>query len=347
MTELWLGIIVLTFIALAVPLLPLVKAGCANGPRSWPLMAGISLLLPLLAISLYLYLGESRGLAQQLQAQQQKQQLAKEVQQLGDIKGIIAKLKQRLEQTQDPYGWLLLGRLYLKTQAFSEAEAALAQAKQLAPQNTDILLSYAQAYYFQHGQNLNQETQADLMQVLQKDPQQGDALNLLALSFYKQGNLAQALHYWRQLLSLLPPEDDYAKMLRQQIATVEQKTKSTATAGIALKIQVTLSPALRQTVNQNDTVFIYAQNPQGPPMPLAVTRRQVKDLPLKVVLDESMAMLPDMTLASVPQVKIVARISKTGQAVAAAGDLIGEQNAVDVRHPPAIIQLEINRSLGN
>ena len=55
-------------------------------------------------------------------------------------------------------------------------------------------------------------------------------------------------------------------------------------------------------------------------MPLAVQRLTVADLPLTLMLDDSMAMAPGMNLSSVDAVTITARISLTGNPVAQSGD---------------------------
>jgi cytochrome c-type biogenesis protein CcmH len=78
----------------------------------------------------------------------------------------------------------------------------------------------------------------------------------------------------------------------------------------------------------NDTVYIFARAASGPRMPLAIVRKQVKDLPATVVLDDSTAMDPAMKLSSMPEVVVVARVSKSGDAIAKAGDLEGTSEPV-------------------
>ena len=91
----------------------------------------------------------------------------------------------------------------------------------------------------------------------------------------------------------------------------------------SIKVAVKLSPALAGKAAPGDTVFIFARAAQGPKMPLAIVRMQMKDLPTTVTLDDSMAMVPDMKMSSFPQLVIGARISKTGDAIPKPGDLEG------------------------
>jgi len=65
-------------------------------------------------------------------------------------------------------------------------------------------------------------------------------------------------------------------------------------------------------------------------MPLAILRKQGRDLPVKFTLDDSMAMAPQMKLSAFPRVVIGARVSKTANATASPGDLQGLSQAVTV-----------------
>jgi len=94
-------------------------------------------------------------------------------------------------------------------------------------------------------------------------------------------------------------------------------------AAATMKVTVSLSPEMAKKAAPDDVVFIFARAAQGPRMPLAIVRKQVKDLPTTVVLDDTQAMSPGMNLSSVPEVVVVARISKSGDAKAQNGDLEG------------------------
>mgnify|MGYP001597388133 CR=1 FL=1 len=97
----------------------------------------------------------------------------------------------------------------------------------------------------------------------------------------------------------------------------------TALPARSIKVTVKLSPTLAAKAAPGDVVFIFARAAQGPKMPLAIVRKQAKELPITVTLDDSMAMVPDMKMSSFPELVIGARISKSGDAITKPGDLEG------------------------
>jgi cytochrome c-type biogenesis protein CcmH len=113
-------------------------------------------------------------------------------------------------------------------------------------------------------------------------------------------------------------------------ATSEPTAPQTASAAGTVEGRVTLAPALAAKASPDDTVFVFARAAQGPRMPLAILRKQVKDLPFDFKLDDAMAMSPQTKLSSVPTVIVGARVSKSGNAIAQAGDLQGLSKPVDV-----------------
>ena len=96
----------------------------------------------------------------------------------------------------------------------------------------------------------------------------------------------------------------------------------------AVSGRISLAPALAAQAAPDDTVFIVARAAEGPRMPLAVLRKQVRDLPLSFMLDDSMAMAPTAKISDHAQVIVIARISKSGDAMPKAGDLSGQSAPV-------------------
>ena len=108
-----------------------------------------------------------------------------------------------------------------------------------------------------------------------------------------------------------------------QAAAAPEARENVAQGNEQISGTVTLSAALNAKAGPTDTVFVLARAAQGPKMPLAVMRKQVKDLPLKFTLDDSMAMSPQMKISSFDQVVVVVRVSKSGNAMPQPGDLQG------------------------
>jgi cytochrome c-type biogenesis protein CcmH len=94
--------------------------------------------------------------------------------------------------------------------------------------------------------------------------------------------------------------------------------------------EVTLAPELMRQAKPDETVFIFARAVDGPPLPLAVIRTTVKELPLRFTLDDSMSMAPTARLSMHRQVVVSARVSRSGQAMPQPGDLIGTVQPVAV-----------------
>ena len=106
-------------------------------------------------------------------------------------------------------------------------------------------------------------------------------------------------------------------------ATMPAAKKSSTKAGATLKVAVSLSPAVAKQAAPDDVVYVFARAVNGPRMPLAIVRAQVKDLPTTIVLEDSQGMGQGMTLSNAPEVIVVARVSKSGMANAQNGDLEG------------------------
>lgn len=314
-----------------------------NHDSSRGLAAILVVILPIAAIFLYWHWGSSQQVTRWLQAKRQAAVVQTEIHQLGSVANIIAALQLRLQQTPNSAtGWYLLGKLYFSQQQYQNAVDALAKANQIKPNDPKILLQYAESLFFMNNRTVNPPTKFILQQLLQVSPGNVNAINLLALGAYRSGDYQTAIQNWQQLLPQFPQNSADAKNLLAMIAMAQQKLGHHQ-AIINLSVSVNLAKNLEQKVAPDETVFIYAKAVSGPPMPLAVVRKQVKDLPITVTLNQNAAMLPSMSLANFKTVKIIARISKSGQAIPQSGDLEGESGVVDTQQHKGIIDIEIDR----
>jgi hypothetical protein len=114
-------------------------------------------------------------------------------------------------------------------------------------------------------------------------------------------------------------------------------------AGMAVSGEVSLSNALRGKVPAGSTLFIVAKSVDSPGAPVAVYRGSVGAWPVTFTLDDSQSMLPGRNLSSAGRVTIEARISQSGQAVPASGDLRGSSGVINPadRHPLKILIDEV------
>ena len=189
---------------------------------------------------------------------------------------------------------------------------------------------------------------------LQDRPQDAEGWAMLARSYAVLGRHAQALPAFERAMALRP-EDGALRAAYASSMALSKPLPGTAPdqpeAGAALAApsaavskgtlsgRVTLSSAVAKLVSPDDTVFIFARAAQGDRTPLAVLRKQVKDLPLRFTLDDSMGMSPQNRLSAAGQVVVSARISKSGQPMPQAGDIAGQAAPVSVGTSDLAIEL--------
>lgn len=122
-------------------------------------------------------------------------------------------------------------------------------------------------------------------------------------------------------------------------------TGGTAAAGPRLTGRIELDPVLAGKAAPEDTVFVVARGldgqdePIGPPV--AVKRLRVADLPHDFSLDDSAAMTPAATLSKQPRVRVIARVSASGSARPAPGDLEG--SSPPVSHDATGVTVRLDR----
>ena len=313
-----------------------VAAPATAPPSSGRYLAiAIAIALPVVAGLLYWHLGQPQGIGAAHHAAPDPSSLT-----LDDFKAMTQKLAERMAKNpDDPVGWLMLGRAYKALQRFPEAEQALAEADRRKPNDPEILVEYGEAMALTHGRHLAGAPMRLVERALKIDPDNQRALTLAGSAAFEAHDYRHAIGYWERLLKQpgLDPELGQAlqagiaqaRLLQAGGASPPKVAASPTTAGKeTIRGEVKLNEALASRASPDDTVFIFARAAQGPPMPLAVVRKQVKDLPVRFTLDDSMAMAPNLKLSAFPEVVITARISKSGNAKAQSGDLQGASQAV-------------------
>ena len=285
-----------------------------------------ALLVPVLGLGLYLQWG---GLDQVQQSRELAQMAPRS----------MSEMTERLEQSvksrpEDPEGWYFLGRTYMAQERAADAAKAFAEAVRLAGREPALLGQWAQAQYFAQNKQWSESLQQLTDEALQADPEEVTSLGLLGIAGYEAGRYADAVRYWERLVAALPAEDPSREAIQSGIARAREQlgdaapavAATPAPAAASLKVRVELDAALNDKVQPGDAVFVFARVLSGPPMPLAVKRLTVADLPAEVSLSDSDAMMPQLKLSKFPQVQLVARVSRAGNATA--GEWIGRSASV-------------------
>jgi len=292
-----------------------------------PWVAGVA--IPLAAVAVYFGVGSPRMIERAAEHAITTQQ----------IEGMVARLAAKLRENPDDLdGWKLLGRSYSALGRFSESAAAYAQAATKAPRDAQLLADFADSLAMSRGQKMAGEPEKLVLRALEIDPENLKALALAGTAQYERKDFKGAASTWRRMLPLVPPGGEDARAIQSNVDEAlamagvapapAAKEAPAARAARALRGEVRLSEKLRREASPDDTVFIFARAVEGPPMPLAVLRKRVRDLPVTFALDDSMAMAPQAKLSGFPRVVVSARVSKSGGATPQPGDLQGASGAV-------------------
>lgn len=323
--------------------------------------AVVLIVLPLLAILIYQYLGDPAALQDQPENTVQNMPAGHPALTEGasqpSVDAMVARLAERLDQQpDDPQGWFMLGRSYMALERYPEAVQAFERLQQLVGDDPEVLVSYADALGMMQGGRLSGRPLELIEQALAMQPDHPTGQWLAGMAYREQGKYQQAIDHWQRAKQLLQADAGAQAELQNLIASTRQQAGLAVPADsqpaeampaiMAARITVTveLDPALKEQVSAEDTVFILARAISGPPMPLAVARKQVKDLPLTVTLDDAMAMMPAMRLSKFPEVSVVARVSRSGTPQAQSGDLEGVVTPVRPARQPTV-QVRIDRKI--
>lgn len=242
---------------------------------------------------------------------------------------------------RDADSLLVLARSYTELERYKDAARTYNKLTQLVPNEAQLWADFADILAMANGKNLSGHPTLLLDTALKLDPNNPKALVLAGTAAMGRGDYPAAIHHWGNLLKRVPKDSEDAKMLENGIqqardfaaqdksskpalrTPVLEEKKPAAAGSERITGTVTLSAALAGKTNPNDTLFVLARAVKGPKAPLAVIRAQVRDLPLQFTLGDSMAMTPQTMLSNFDKVVVVARVSRSGDAIPQPGDLQG------------------------
>jgi cytochrome c-type biogenesis protein CcmH len=250
---------------------------------------------------------------------------------------------------KDAVSWLGLAELKRTQRDFAGAVAAYEKARDLKGMTADAWADYADALASQAGGSLGGPAAAAIEQALKMDKNHAKALWLKATLAVNERRYDDAARLWKQLRGVLPAGSPDITIIDANLAESEQLRSAgvPAPAAAAAKIAgtVEVDPGLMAKVTPGMTLFVYAKTEQAGGPPVAVFRQAVDRWPVRFVLDDTLAMMPARQLSNFDRVVVEARLSKTGQAIAASGDLQGKGVTVDTRSGQPVA-LRISQVIG-
>jgi cytochrome c-type biogenesis protein CcmH len=281
---------------------------------------------------------------------------------MAKIESMVNRLIDHLKaQPDDADGWQMLARTYAALGKQQPAVDAFKQAEKLRPTDPTLLADYAVAVALNNNKDLEGEPRALIERALKANPKHPKALALAGTAAFGRKDYKLAVDYWEQLAKVEPPDSPMAEQIRESIAearqmagmpaaapnsnaAAESSKAGPAAATAQVSGTVSLADKLKGRVSPDDTVFVFARAAEGSRMPLAIIRKQVKDLPFDFKLDDSLAMSPAARLSGAGKVIVGARVSKSGNAMPQSGDLQGLLQNVSVGQTD--LNLKIDSEVG-
>ncbi|MDO6682517.1 c-type cytochrome biogenesis protein CcmI [Oceanobacter sp. 5_MG-2023] len=306
---------------------------------SWIMLGGMVVVALLASVMLYSIWGADNALRASalLNKGEQVELTMPERQQL------MQRLAAEADHDPDNLEWAYLNaRLLNASGEYQQAVDAFGEILEALPEDAvsdraATLTLMAEAKFFAADQQADEATYALLDEALSLNPQSRQALGMAGILAFELGKHERAINHWKALWQGLPegPESQVlAQGIRraaEQLATQDIIVDLAWLERVGLTVAVDISAEARAAVKPDDLVFVLARAVTGPPLPLAVQRLTVADLPTQVTLTDAQAMAPGMTISDFEQLTLIARVSRTGQPTAQPGDWQDERSPVDHR----------------
>lgn len=206
-------------------------------PLSRMKQALLTMLITISATALYGWLGAYPQLAKRAE-KLKDQTLARQV--LASVhgkSGLIQQLEKKIQSqhgAQRAKGHYLLAKLYASEGQWLQAVDNFKQAYLLQPEQSSYQINLAYALWQQNHQQQTSQSLNLFKGLLEKDPNQVDALTMLAMDAYQNKHYEQAILYWRRLLSLAPPNSKDSRSIEAAIDKARQLRENKTSASSTL-----------------------------------------------------------------------------------------------------------------
>lgn len=244
--------------------------------------------------------------------------------------------EQAARQPNNPNVWSALFPVYRETGQTDQAVDALERLIEIEGRIAPLLAQLAQIRFFMAGRELTDDVQALVDETLEQDPRQPTVLGMLGIHAFDNGDYEQAIDRWRRAVANIEDPNTAASLregiqvAQERLGVVPEQAAVDAAQSNGVRVTVSLDDALAERVSDDATVFVTARDLEGELPPLAVVQVLVSELPMTVVLDDSVAMSPQAQISQVREARLMVRVSPSGQATPQPGDLFGDLDSVSV-----------------
>lgn len=224
--------------------------------------------------------------------------------------------------------WRVLAQAYAAQGNHAKAADAAGRAATLKPNDPDVLVAAAEARALDAPEHrFDTQGMAWLDAAIARNPRHQRALWFKGIALRQAGRDADAVTVWESLLPLVDAKA--ADVLRAQIDTARAAANlplapEHAAAPIvnSVQVHVTIDAGVELgKLDPSTTVFVIARQTGGPPMPVAVEKHTLAELPLTLTLDDRDSPMPTARLSEMKSVEVLARISRSGSAMPGEGDI--------------------------
>jgi cytochrome c-type biogenesis protein CcmI len=318
-------------------------------------------------VGVYLYSNQIQSIDQWQIAQQQTSELGQQMLRgdenlnLKDLQTFALGLRTKLVETpEDATGWMLLGRVSGALNRVDSAIQAFEKSLKYDPDNVGTLSSYAQALLMTGQEQQVLQAKQVLLQILDLEPDNTNAMGVLAIAASELGDKELALENWQRLVVFIPDTDpNYAAVNQrilqlqtdldqdnQQVAQNQPNLTTDSLSSTRVSVTINISDELQAKLPENGFLFVFAQESSGQmKMPAAVVKMPLGEFPIVVELSNNNAMTPTYTLSQLQQAKLVARVSIDGNGTESEGDFQGELIATLSANETTQETITINREL--
>ena len=307
------------------------------------LVAGIG--VPVMAVGMYLYLGSPQYIetattvagASNPHAQVQNEEAP-------SAEELTAMLEQRIKDTpDDPDAWFMLGRMYASAGRYNDAADAYRTLARITDNHPTALVVLADVLAMSQDGKIAGQPMELVLQALELDPDNATALWLAGRGSVEVSEYAAALSYYERASVQLGDKPELLQQLDEQIQEVRVAAREAGVdlpdvpdvqlpdtvPAVAIGVAVSVDPSLQASLESSDTLFVFARATEGPPMPLAAVKGTAGDLPAAITLDDTAMLRSGDKLSQYAELTITARITRSGQPMAASGDM--QSDSVTVR----------------